>query len=267
MVGAGEHRQPVLDPNLVERGFHGLGLGRGHAPVGVTVQHQGRRIACIDAEEGRDRGPELLVEVDGVELGAALQQGDEVRGREIGDDRRNAIAPAFQRVGGRWISVIGHHAGDEGQVASGARPPNADPCGVRAIVGGVQLDVTHAQPDVRDRVGDRKARCRGVVQGDHGEALVDQRLVAGLTLFGRGPLRSPAGRHHVHDKGAIGLLHGLEDVVGQRHAVAVAIDDIADIGGRLQFRGGRYAKGLAWIAAERRAWIGGQRGRNLRQGG
>ena len=118
------------------------------------MQYQGRRIARIDAEEGRDRGPELLVEVDGVELGAALQQGDQVRGREIGDDRRNAIAGAFERVRGRGVSVIGHHAGDKGQIASGARTPDGDPCGVRAILGGVQLDVAHAQPDVRDRAAE-----------------------------------------------------------------------------------------------------------------
>ena len=72
-------------------------------------------------------------------------------------------------------------------MAPGARAPHTDPRRVGAIVGGVQLDVAHPKPDVRHRVGNLKARGRRMVERNHGEALVDQRLIAGLAFFRRGP--------------------------------------------------------------------------------
>jgi len=74
VVGPRVKLQPVFDPGPVEGCVHGFGLSGRHAPVGVAMQNKRRRIAGIDAEDGRDRSKELVIESDGAGLGAALQE-------------------------------------------------------------------------------------------------------------------------------------------------------------------------------------------------
>ncbi len=158
MVRARENDELVLDARLVERGVHGLGLRDRNTLVRPARNYQGGWIARVDEVNRRDGCAETVVEIDGAGFGAAAQKRVQVGRREIGDDRADAIAGPLQWIFRCRIAVIGHQAGDQREMPTGAGAPHAYASGIGAIVSCVQLDVTQAEADVCDRIRHLKAR-------------------------------------------------------------------------------------------------------------
>ena len=198
-----------------------------HQFVLVAVNHQRRSVVVGDLLE---RGVAVAVlpgELERRELLQVASSWVEVGG-EIGrrEDRGHGRHPRL--VVAAAGSGVGRRAEHEREVTASAESEDAEAVAVDVVLAGMVGDMLECRPDIRDDLGDEVLRAAAVTHRTNGVATVEERLCEWEHRRRGHPLRHPAATHHEKEARAR-LLAGAvrtEDVVGERHAILVAVDDI-----------------------------------------